>query len=133
MKPERRLLALVGPTAAGKTEVGLLLAEALDGEIVSADSMQVYRGLDIGTAKPSPGQRARVPHHLIDIIDPDAPFTVADYRRLVDAALRDIWGRGRQPLLVGGSGLYVRAVLEEMDFSGVAPDPALRERLAAMP
>jgi len=130
MEPERRLLVVVGPTATGKTEVGLLLAEALGGEIVSADSMQVYRGLDIGTAKPSAEQRARAPHHLIDIMDPDAPFTVADYRRLADAALHDIWNRGRQPLLVGGSGLYVRAVLEEMDFSGVAPDPTFRERLA---
>jgi tRNA dimethylallyltransferase len=130
MKPEPRLLVVVGPTATGKTEVGLLLAEALDGEIVSADSMQVYRGLDIGTAKPSPEQRARAPHHLLDVIEPDAPFSVADYRRLADAALRDIWSRARQPLLVGGSGLYVRAVLEEMDFSGVAPDLAFRERLA---
>jgi tRNA dimethylallyltransferase len=123
-----RLLAIVGPTATGKTEVGVLLAEALGGEIVSADSMQVYRGMDIGTAKPTAEQRARARHHLIDIVDPDEPFSVADYRERADAALGDIWGRGRQPILVGGSGLYVRAVLEEMDFSEVPPDPELRRR-----
>ncbi|UCC68438.1 MAG: tRNA (adenosine(37)-N6)-dimethylallyltransferase MiaA [Armatimonadota bacterium] len=126
-----RLLAIVGPTATGKTEVGVLLAEALGGEIVSADSMQVYRGMDIGTAKPTAEQRARVRHHLIDIVDPDELFSVADYRKRADAALEDIWGRGRQPILVGGSGLYVRAVLEEMDFSEVPPDPELRRRLTA--
>ncbi len=128
---EQRLLAIVGPTATGKTEVGVLLAEALEGEIVSADSMHVYRGMDVGTAKPTPEQQARVRHHLIDIIDPDEPFSVAEYRERADAALADIWGRGRQPILVGGSGLYVRAVVEEMDFPEVAPNPELRRRLAA--
>ncbi len=126
---ERRLLAIVGPTATGKTEAAILVAEALDGEIISADSMQVYRGMDIGTAKPTAEQRAQVPHHLIDIIAPDEPFSVADYRDRADAALNDIWGRGRQPVLVGGSGLYVRAVLDEMDFSYVPPDRELRRRL----
>ena len=126
-----RLLAIVGQTGTGKTEVGVVLAEALGGEIVSADSMQVYRGMDIGTAKPTAQQRARAPHHLIDIIDPDEPFSVADYRKRADAALEDIWRRGRQPILVGGSGLYVRAVLDEMDFSMVPPDPELRRRLTA--
>ncbi|HUU53335.1 MAG TPA: tRNA (adenosine(37)-N6)-dimethylallyltransferase MiaA [Armatimonadota bacterium] len=128
---ERRLLAIVGPTATGKSEAGMLLAEALAGEIVSADSMQVYRGMDIGTAKPTLEQRARVPHHLIDIIDPDEPFSVADYQARADAALADIWERDRQPILVGGSGLYVRAVLEEMDFAAVPPDPEFRRRLLA--
>ncbi len=126
-----RLLAVVGPTATGKTEVGALAAEALNGEIVSADSMQVYRGMDVGTAKATAEQRARVPYHLIDIIEPDEVFSVADYRRRADAALADVWRRGRQPILVGGSGLYVRAVLEEMDFSSVPPDRELRSRLAA--
>jgi tRNA dimethylallyltransferase len=125
---DRWLLAIVGPTATGKTEVGMLVAEALQGEIVSADSMQVYRGMHIGTAKPSVEQRARVPHHLIDIMEPDEPFSVADYRGRADAALADIWSRGKQPILVGGSGLYVRAVLEEMDFV-VPPDRALRRQL----
>jgi tRNA dimethylallyltransferase len=126
-----RLLAIIGPTATGKTEVGILAAEALNGEIVSADSMQVYRGMDIGTAKPTPEQRARIPHHLVDIIDPDEPFSVADCRARADAALREIWQRGRQPILVGGSGLYVRAVLDEMDFSSVPADLELRRRLVA--
>ncbi|MFB3881960.1 MAG: tRNA (adenosine(37)-N6)-dimethylallyltransferase MiaA [Armatimonadota bacterium] len=127
---EHRLLAIVGPTATGKSEVGLLLAQALGGEIVSADSMQVYRGMDIGTAKPTAEQRARLPHHLIDIVEPDAPFSVADYRERANAALADIWSRGRQPILVGGSGLYIRAVLYEMDFA-VPPDPELRQQLAS--
>lgn len=126
---DRRLLAIVGPTATGKTEVGMGLAEAFGGEIVSADSMQVYRGMDIGTDKPTIEERARLPHHLIDIVDPDDPFSVADYQARTDAALADIWGRGRQPILVGGSGLYIRAVLEEMDFSRVPPDPDFRRRL----
>jgi tRNA dimethylallyltransferase len=125
---DRRLLAIVGPSATGKTEVGMLVAEALQGEIVSADSMQVYRGMHIGTAKPSVEQRTRVPHHLIDIIEPDEPFSVADYRGRADAALADIWSRGKQPILVGGSGLYVRAVLDEMDFV-VPPDRELRRQL----
>jgi len=126
----RPLLAIVGPTAAGKSEVGLLLAEALAGEIVSADSMQVYRGMDIGTAKPSPEERARVRHHLIDIIDPDTPFSVADYRARADAALAAIWEEGRLPLLVGGSGLYVRALIDELSFPLAPPNAELRRRLA---
>jgi len=125
----KRLLAIVGPTATGKTEVGILLAEMLGGEIVSADSMQVYRGLDIGTAKPTPEQRQRVPHHLIDIIAPDQPFSVAAYQELADQALADIWDRGKQPLLVGGSGLYVRAVVGGMDLPLAPPDPEFRRRL----
>ncbi len=87
--------------------------------------------MDIGTGKPTAEQRGRARHHLIDILDPEEPFSVADYRELADSALADIWGRGRQPILVGGSGLYVRAVLEEMDFSNVPPDPELRRRLTA--
>jgi tRNA dimethylallyltransferase len=126
---DKRLLAIVGPTATGKSEVGVLLAESLDGEIVSADSMQVYRGMDVGTAKPTAEQRRRVAHHLIDIIAPDEPFSVADYQARAEATLAEIWQRGRQPILVGGSGLYVRAVLEEMDFAQVPPDPELRNRL----
>ncbi|MBN1460655.1 MAG: tRNA (adenosine(37)-N6)-dimethylallyltransferase MiaA [Armatimonadetes bacterium] len=126
---DARLLAIVGPTATGKSEVGLLLAERLDGEIVSADSMQIYRGMDIGTAKPTGEQRARVPHHLIDLLEPDEAFSVSDYRARAEAALADIWRRGHQPILVGGSGLYVRAVLQEMDFSDVPPNPELRQEL----
>lgn len=126
----RDLLAIVGPTAAGKSEVSVLLAQALAGEIVSADSMQVYRRMDIGTAKPSAEERARVTHHLIDIIDPDTPFSVADYRARADAALAAIWEEGRQPLLVGGSGLYVRAVIDKLSFPLAPPNAELRSRLA---
>jgi tRNA dimethylallyltransferase len=125
----KRLLAIVGPTATGKTEVGLLLAEMLGGEIVSADSMQVYRGMDIGTAKSSGEQRARVRHHLIDIVEPEEPFSVACYQSLAEQALADIWARGRQPILVGGSGLYVRAVVDGLDLPLAPPDPELRRRL----
>jgi len=124
-----RLLAIVGPTATSKTEVGILLAEMLGGEIISADSMQVYRGLDIGTAKPTAEQRRRVPHHLIDIIDPDQPFSVAAYQELADQALDDIAGRGKLPVLVGGSGLYVRAMVGGLDLPVAPPDPELRRRL----
>jgi tRNA dimethylallyltransferase len=127
MPPE--LLVIVGPTAVGKTEVGILVAEALGGEIVSADSMQVYRSMDIGTAKPTPEQLSRVPYHLVSIINPDQPFSVADYQARADAAIADIRGRGHQPILVGGSGLYVRAVTDGLSFSRVPADRELRRRL----
>ncbi len=123
------LLAIVGPTATGKTEVGILVAEVLNGEIVSADSMQCYRGLDIGTAKPTAEQQARVPHHLIDIVDPDTPFSVAEYQERARAAIEDIHQRGRLPVLVGGSGLYVRAAIDGLGLPMAPPDPELRQRL----
>lgn len=124
------LLVILGPTATGKTDVGLLVAEVLGGEIVSADSMQVYRGMDIGTAKPGPEQLARVPHHLIGIIAPDEPFSVADYQARADASIADIRHRGRLPVVVGGSGLYLRALVDRMSFPIAPPDPCLRQRLA---
>lgn len=125
----RPLLALVGPTAVGKTALSLELADALGGEVVSADSRQIYRYLDIGTAKPTLAERARAPHHLIDIVDPDQPLTLAEYQRLAYAAIAEIHARGRLPLLVGGTGLYVRAVLEGLQIPAVPPDAALRTRL----
>ena len=121
------VVAVVGPTAAGKSALSLALAEALGGEVVNADSMQLYRGMDIGTAKLTPAERAGVPHHVLDIWDVTEPASVAAYQRLARTAVDDILARGRVPLLVGGSGLYVRAVLEEFDFPGT--DPALRDRL----
>lgn len=124
------LVAVVGPTASGKSELGIELAEAFDGEIVSADSRQVYRGLDIGTGKVTPEERARVPHHLLDVVSPMQPFTLADYQRLAFAAIDDIHARGRLPLLVGGTGLYVRAVIDNLRIPRVPPDPALRAELA---
>lgn len=115
------LLAIVGPTASGKSEAAVAVAEALGAEIVSVDSMLVYRGMDIGTAKPSPADRARVPHHLIDVVRPSEPFSVARYRELAETAIRGIRARGRRVLLVGGSGLYFRAVVDRLAFPGMDP------------
>jgi tRNA dimethylallyltransferase len=123
------VLALVGPTAAGKTEVALEVAERLDAEVVSADAMLVYRGMDIGTAKPTPEERARVPHHLVDLVDPGEEFSVARFQPLARAAIAEVLGRGRVPLLVGGSGLYFHAVVDEFVFPPT--DPAVRARLEA--
>ncbi|WP_341719678.1 tRNA (adenosine(37)-N6)-dimethylallyltransferase MiaA [Micromonospora sp. FIMYZ51] len=121
------VVAVVGPTAAGKSALSIALAQALGGEVVNADSMQLYRGMDIGTAKLTPAERAGVPHHLLDIWPVTEPASVAEYQRLARAAVDDIRARGRVPLLVGGSGLYVRAVLEQFEFPGT--DPAVRARL----
>jgi tRNA dimethylallyltransferase len=120
---------IVGPTAVGKTGLSLHLAEAFDGEIVSADSRSFYRAMDIGTAKPTPEERARVPHHLIDIADPDETVGLAEYQDMAYAAIEDIQARGRLPLLVGGTGQYVQAVVEGWRIPRVAPHPDLRERL----
>ena len=127
-----QLLFLAGPTAAGKSEVALLLAKKLNGEIVTVDSMQVYRGLDIGTAKPSPADRARVPHHLLDVADLTEPFDAAQFTRLAHRAVAEIQSRGRVPILCGGTGLYFRAFLDGL---GEAPpaDPAMRAALRAIP
>ncbi|MBO2518887.1 tRNA (adenosine(37)-N6)-dimethylallyltransferase MiaA [Limnochorda sp.] len=124
------LLVVVGPTAVGKTAVLLELAPRLDGEVVSADSMQVYRGLDVGTAKPSPAERQRVPHHLIDVADPGERFTVARYQRLARQAIAEIHRRGKLPILSGGTGLYIQAVLEPLLFPDEGEDLELRARLA---
>jgi tRNA dimethylallyltransferase len=127
--PPPGVVAVVGPTAAGKSVLSIALAHALDGEVVNADSMQLYRGMDIGTAKLTPDEREGVPHHVLDVWDVTEPASVAEYQELARAAVDDIAARGRVPLLVGGSGLYVRAVLEEFEFPGT--DPAIRERLEA--
>ncbi len=125
------LLAIVGPTATGKTGVGILVAESIGGEIVSADSMQVYRFMDVGTGKPAAEQLARVPHHLISIVDPDSPFSVSDYQERARATIADIRARGRQPILVGGSGLYVRSVIDGLALPMAPPALELRHRLSA--
>jgi tRNA dimethylallyltransferase len=124
-----KVVAIVGPTAAGKSALSIALAHALDGEVVNADSMQLYRGMDIGTAKLTMAEREGVPHHLLDIWEVTEPASVAEYQRLARAAVDEILARGRVPLLVGGSGLYVRAVLDEFEFPGT--DPQLRSRLEA--
>ena len=126
--PER-VIAVVGPTAAGKSELSLRLSLALDGEVVNADSMQLYAGMDIGTAKLSPAQRRGVPHHLLSIWDVRQPASAAEYQRLARVAIDGIHGRGRVPVLTGGSGLYVRAALDNLEFPGT--DPLVRERLEA--
>ncbi len=123
------LLVIVGPTAVGKTALSLCLAEHLEGEVVSADSRLFYRGMDIGTAKPTPQEQARVPHHLIDIADPDDTVGLARFLRLARAAIADIHARGRLPIVVGGTGQYVRALVEGWAPPAVPPDPALRAEL----
>lgn len=127
-----RPLLLAGPTAVGKSEVALLLAEQLGGGIISVDSMQVYRGLDIGTAKPSPAERAHVPHHLIDVADFTEPFDAAKFVKLAHEAVAQVRSRGRVPILCGGTGLYFRAFLEGL---GEAPpaDAQLRAELESTP
>jgi tRNA dimethylallyltransferase len=125
-------ILIAGPTGVGKSEIALRLAELVGGEIVSVDSMQVYRGMDIGTAKPSAEERARVPHHLINVVDVTQTFDAAQFLKLANAAVTEIHARGRVPILCGGTGLYFKVFLEGV---GEAPpaDPALRAELAATP
>ncbi len=125
----RRLVVIAGPTGTGKSMLGLALAERLRGEVVNADSMQLYRGMDIGTAKLAVAARQGIPHHLLDIWDVDETASVAGYQGRAREAIEGVLERGRTPLLVGGSGLYVRAVVDEIDFPGT--DPAIRARLEA--
>lgn len=124
-----RVIAVVGPTAAGKSALALRLALELGGEVVNADSMQLYRGMDIGTAKLPPGQRRGVAHHLLDVWDVRHAASVAEYQRMAREAIAAILGRGRTPILVGGSGLYARAALDDLRFPGA--DAAVRRRLEA--
>ena len=128
--PAPVIVALVGATAAGKTGLSLDLAQALDGEVVNTDAMQVYRGMDIGTAKLPVEERRGVPHHLLDILEPHEEFSVAEYVAAAAAACREIVSRGRTPLFVGGTGLYLRGVLRGV-FSGHSADWELRRRLEA--
>ncbi len=124
-----KLTAIVGPTAVGKTALAVAMAARVGGEIVSADSRQVYRQMDIGTAKPTAAERAAAPHHLIDIVDPDEEFSLATYQELALAAIDDIAARGRVPLLVGGTGQYLAALLEGWQIPRVPPQPELRAAL----
>ena len=123
------MVAVVGPTATGKSDLGVAVARAIGGEVVNADSMQLYRGLDIGTAKLTVEERQGVPHHLLDVLDPRQDATVADYQGWGRAVLDDLAARDRTPVAVGGSGLYVRALLDHLDFPGTDPD--LRAALEA--
>jgi tRNA dimethylallyltransferase len=127
-KPEPLVVILLGPTGSGKTALSLELAERFGGEIVSCDSVAVYRGMELGTAKPTKEDRARVPHHLIDVAAPDEPFTAGEYSRRARAALREIAARGRLPIVTGGTGLYLRALTDGL-FAGPARREDLRARL----
>ena len=124
-----RTLVIVGPTASGKTALALRAAQLLDAEIVSADSRLVYRGMDIGTAKPTPAERRAVPHHLIDVAEPGERYDAARYQRDAGAAIADISRRGRAALVVGGTGLYVRALLDGLRLETLPTDPRLRAEL----
>ena len=123
------LIIIVGPTATGKTDVSIEVAKKIKGEIISADSMLVYRGMDIGTAKPTYEEMKNIPHHMIDVVEPDREFSVAMYQKSVEQLICDISARGNVPILVGGTGLYVRAVLDDYDFTSATRDDKLREKL----
>ena len=125
-------VALVGPTGVGKTEISLPLAEKLNAEIISIDSMQLYRGMDIGTAKPPEEDRRKVPHHMIDILPVTAEYTVADYKRDAEAVIDEILKRGKLPMLVGGTGMYLTALRYNQSYGGVSSDPAFREEMHAL-
>jgi tRNA dimethylallyltransferase len=129
--PLQDLVVVLGPTASGKSALGIALAERFGGEIVSADSRQVYRGLDIGTAKVTPEERALIPHHLLDVADPREIYSVSQFQQQAIAAINDILARGRQPFLVGGSPHYIQAVVDHLDIPHVPPQPELRAQLAA--
>ncbi len=131
MTHRKPLLVLAGPTASGKTVAGIEMALEIGGEIVSADSVQVYRFLDIGSAKPTPEERRRVPHHCIDVANPDEPFSAGRYREIASAAIDGVLERGRIPIVVGGTGLYIRALTHGL-FDGPMADPELRMRMEAM-
>lgn len=123
------LIVIVGPTAVGKTALSIRIAEAVGGEIVSADSRQVYRGMDIGTAKASAEERSRVPHHLLDVVDPDETLGLAEFQMLAYRTMADVVDRSKIPILVGGTGQYVMAVVEGWQVPKVPPDPGLRQGL----
>ncbi|NLK51922.1 MAG: tRNA (adenosine(37)-N6)-dimethylallyltransferase MiaA [Syntrophomonadaceae bacterium] len=125
------LVIIVGPTSVGKSKVAIEVAKKLKGEIISGDSVQVYRGLDIGTAKVSPLEQQIIPHHLIDFVDPKTSFSVADFRKHAQQVIQEIYQRGRIPILVGGTGLYIRAVVDPYEFVEVKTDLKLREALQA--
>jgi tRNA dimethylallyltransferase len=129
MKPS--LIVVVGPTASGKSALAMRIAQKYDGEIIASDSRTIYRGMDIGTAKPTPEDQRLVPHHLIDVRDPDESFSAAEFKGLANKAIADIQGRGKLPVMVGGTGLYVDAVIFDYQF-GPAADPTRREELNAL-
>lgn len=124
------LLVVVGPTAVGKTGISITLAQKLNGEIISADSVQIYRYLDIGSAKPTLRERQGIPHHLLDLVNPDVEFTVYDYQQRAQEVIREVDQKSKLPILTGGTGLYIRAVLDRYRFSSGKTNPLIRKRLA---
>ena len=124
------VVTVVGPTATGKTALGVALAEQFGGEVISADSMQIYKGLDVGTAKVTPEETHGIPHHGVDILEPDAPFSVADFTAMAGRLEQEIAGRGHLPILVGGTGLYVQSFLYGVRFTEEKAPAGLREQLA---
>ena len=126
---QRKIIAVSGPTASGKTEYAIRIAKAVDGEVVSCDSMQLYKYMDIGSAKPTAEEQAQVRHWLVDEIDPREEFSVARYRDLAKAAIEDIFSRGKTPVVAGGTGLYLNSLLYDMDFSDADKDSELRQTL----
>lgn len=132
MKERKKAVALAGPTAVGKTGFAIRIAEEFDGEIVSCDSMQLYKYMDIGSAKPTREEMARARHHLVDVIDPREDFSVAKYQHMANDAIDDIISRGRLPIVCGGTGLYLNSLLYDMDFSSVPEDDSYRKELEAI-
>jgi tRNA dimethylallyltransferase len=128
-RPRPHVIVILGPTAVGKTALSVRLARDFDGEVISADSRQIYRYMDIGTAKATSEEQAQAPHHLVDIVDPDQELTLAHFQRLTYHLIDQIWARDRVPILVGGTGLYIRAVLEGWTIPEVPPDETMRRRL----
>ncbi|MDE6712950.1 MAG: tRNA (adenosine(37)-N6)-dimethylallyltransferase MiaA [Lachnospiraceae bacterium] len=126
---KKPLIIIAGPTAAGKTKTSILLAKKVDGEIISADSMQVYRYMDIGSAKVTPEEMQGVPHHLIDVLEPTEEFNVVRFQTMAKAAMEDIYARGRVPILVGGTGFYIQSILYDIDFTENEADTAYRHEL----
>lgn len=127
-----KLLVITGPTAVGKTELSIKLAQKLGGEIVSADSRQVYSEMDIGTAKPTSSQRKKVPHHLLDVVRPDEPFSLADYQSQSYLAIDEVLAKGKKPFLIGGTGLYIQAVVDGLKIPKVPPNENLRLELESL-
>ena len=125
------LIVVCGPTASGKTALSIELAKAYNGEVISADSMQIYKGMSIATAKPTPEEMQGVPHHLIDFLEPDVKFSVADYLPLARKCIEDIYQRGKQPIICGGTGLYISSLLNNVRFEEIKSDPELRAKLEA--
>ena len=129
---KQKLIAVAGPTASGKTRLAIEIAKAFDGEIIGADSMQIYKYMDIGTAKPTPEERAEAAHHMIDFLEPDEEYSVADYTERAHKVIKEIASRGKLPVMCGGTGLYINSVVDDVTFGDFDTDYALREELDAL-